>query len=53
MMHIMDAYDTMTNDRPYKKAMTHEQAVKELQKNASTQYDPQLVDTFLRIISTR
>ena len=53
MMHVMDAYDAMTNDRSYRKAMTHEQTVKELLKNASTQFDPQLVDTFLKIISIR
>ncbi|MCL5985393.1 MAG: diguanylate cyclase [Actinobacteria bacterium] len=52
MMHILDAYDAMTNDRSYRKAITHEQAVKELLKNASTQFDPDLVDIFIKVTST-
>jgi diguanylate cyclase (GGDEF)-like protein len=43
---IADAYDAMINDRPYKRAITHEQAVAELRRHAGTQFDPELVELF-------
>jgi HD-GYP domain-containing protein (c-di-GMP phosphodiesterase class II) len=43
---IADAYDAMTHDRPYKRAMSHEAAVAELRRHAGTQFDPELVTLF-------
>ena len=43
---VADAYDAMTNDRPYKRAMTHEAAIAELRRHAGTQFDPELVESF-------
>jgi HD-GYP domain-containing protein (c-di-GMP phosphodiesterase class II) len=47
---IADAYDAMISGRPYQKAMTKEEAMAEIQKNAGTQFDPQAVEVFLKVI---
>ena len=47
---IVDAYDAMTNYRPYKKTLSHEEAVKELKNSAGTQFDPELVEVFVNVI---
>ena len=46
---IADAYDAMTSDRPYKKAISHSDALEELTRNASTQFDPHLVALFCEL----
>ena len=43
---VADAYDAMIQDRPYKKKITHEAAIDELQRHAGTQFDPELVELF-------
>lgn len=48
MMHIVDAYDVMINDRPYKKAMFEEEAISELRKCSGTQFDPNLANIFIK-----
>ena len=48
MLAIADAYDAMLADRPYRNAMTVQQASKELEAGAGTQFDPVLVEAFLR-----
>lgn len=51
ILAIADAYDAMTNDRPYRKALTHEEALNELISNAGKQFDPQLVSLFMEQLS--
>ena len=48
---IADSYDAMTNHRPYRDAMSHEEAVAELKKCSGKQFDPELVEMFLGMIS--
>lgn len=50
ILSIADTYDAMTSDRPYRRAMTHEAAVKELKKCSGTQLDPNLIPFFLEVI---
>lgn len=47
---VVDTYDAMTTDRPYRKALTKQKAISELRKNAGTQFDPTVVDAFLQVI---
>jgi putative nucleotidyltransferase with HDIG domain len=49
VIHVADAYDAMTSDRPYRKGMTPEQAVAILKANAGTQFDPDVVAAFVRL----
>ena len=49
---IIDAYDVMTHDRVYKKAVTKLEAIAELRRCQGTQFDPKLVDTFIDMINT-
>lgn len=47
---VSDAYDAMTTDRPYRIAIGHERAVKELAEMAGTQFDPDVVKALLSIV---
>ncbi|MCL2335060.1 MAG: GAF domain-containing protein [Endomicrobia bacterium] len=47
---VIDAYDAMTSDRPYRKALPKEFAISELKKGAGTQFDPSVVDIFVNIL---
>ena len=53
LIAVVDAYDAMTTDRPYRKKLSHEEAIKELLDNKGTQFDPKLVDIFMSIFSKK
>lgn len=44
---VADAYVAMTSDRPHRKKMTHEMALKEILRNSLTQFDPDVVRAFV------
>lgn len=46
---ICDAYNAMTSDRSYRKAISHERAFRELQRCAGSQFDPQVTEVFLQM----
>lgn len=50
ILAIADAYDAITNDRPYHKAEGTDKAIEELKRCSGTQFDPILVEEFLSII---
>lgn len=47
ILAVADAYDAMTSDRVYRKAMSNEDAVCELEKNSGTQFEPSIVNFFI------
>ena len=50
IISIVDAYDVMQSRRPYKGPISKTKALKEIKKCAGTQFDPQLVEIFLKIV---
>ena len=47
MMALVDVYDALVSDRPYKKAFSHEEAMKIILDGRGTQFDPGLADLFV------
>jgi len=46
---VADAYDAMTSDRPYRRALSKEVAMNEIKNNAGIQFDPQIVKIFIDV----
>jgi HD-GYP domain-containing protein (c-di-GMP phosphodiesterase class II) len=53
ILAIADAFDAMTSDRPYRRAMSREKAVEELRASAGSQFDPELVEQFVATLDCR
>jgi len=51
MLRIVDSFEAMTTERPYRNAMTTNEATKELERNAGTQFDPEMVTAFIETIA--
>ncbi|MCX5789584.1 MAG: hypothetical protein NTX64_13930 [Elusimicrobia bacterium] len=49
---LINAWEAMRSERPYRKALTQPEAVAELRKGAGTQFDPAVVEAFLRLLSS-
>jgi response regulator RpfG family c-di-GMP phosphodiesterase len=48
---VVDAFDAMTNDRPYRKAASQAWAEAEIQRHAGTQFDPDVVGAFVELLA--
>lgn len=51
LLNIVDSFDVMTHDRHYKRAMSFEEAVFELKACSGKQFDPEMVNSFLKVIT--
>jgi putative nucleotidyltransferase with HDIG domain len=49
ILAVVDCFDALTSDRPYRPAMTEAQAIDIIVERRGTMYDPQVVDTFLAV----
>jgi putative nucleotidyltransferase with HDIG domain len=49
ILAVVDTYDAMTSDRPYRQARSHEMAIAEIERQAGAQFDPEIARTFIRI----
>ncbi|WP_366922532.1 HD-GYP domain-containing protein [Metallumcola ferriviriculae] len=47
---VADAFEAMTSDRPYRKAFSYFEALQKLRKNSGTQFDPDVVEKFIKIL---
>jgi diguanylate cyclase (GGDEF)-like protein len=50
IIFVCDAYHAMTTDRPYRRALSHREAVRRLGEGAGSQFDPYVVEVALRVL---
>ncbi len=50
---VLDSFDAMTNNRPYRKAISRQKAINEIKKCSGTQFDPRIVSAFLKVIEKK
>ncbi|NLO91263.1 MAG: HD domain-containing protein [Elusimicrobia bacterium] len=49
VVSVIDAWDAMVSDRPYRKALSFDRAIEELEKGRGEQFDPKVVDVFVQL----
>ena len=49
VLAVADAFDAMTSDRPYRRALTHDEALAEVERCSGTQFDPEIARIFLEL----
>ena len=47
---VVDSFDAMTNDRPYRRALPIDEALAEIRSGAGTQFDPEIVQAFVPLV---
>lgn len=52
IISVVDSYDVMTSDRPYKTAVTPEMALKEIERCSGSQFDPMVAATFIEMVKS-
>lgn len=53
ILAIADSYDAMTSDRPYRRALTRDEALEEIRVNAGTQFHPVLAEKFIEMLESK
>lgn len=51
ILALIEAYDVMTHERSYAKTFSREEAIEELRRKTGTQFDPELTETFIKILT--
>jgi HD-GYP domain-containing protein (c-di-GMP phosphodiesterase class II) len=51
IIHIVNAYQAMIHERPYRRAMSKEDAIAELEKGKGSQFDPELMEKFVAMVT--
>jgi HD-GYP domain-containing protein (c-di-GMP phosphodiesterase class II) len=51
ILSVADAYGSMIDERPYRQARSHEEAVQEIMNNSGKQFDPVVVNAFLQTVN--
>jgi putative nucleotidyltransferase with HDIG domain len=51
ILAVVDCYDALTSDRPYRRRMTHDDALQIIRRRSGQMYDPEIVDVFARVVS--
>ncbi|MEA3506733.1 MAG: GAF domain-containing protein [Elusimicrobiota bacterium] len=52
ILNIADSYTAMTSPRPYRKAMSHEEALENIRSEKGKQYDPELAELFVNLLES-
>lgn len=50
---IVDVYDALVSDRPYRKAWTHEQTIQYIREQSGIQFDPFVVEKFIEVFGKK
>jgi HD-GYP domain-containing protein (c-di-GMP phosphodiesterase class II) len=50
ILAVVDAFDVMSHDRPYAKALSNDEAIQEMRNNAGKQFDPAIVDLLMMVL---
>ncbi len=53
ILAVVDAWDAMMSDRPYRDALTKKEAINELRENSGSQFDGDVVDVFLKVLEEK
>ena len=53
VLAVVDAFAAMTANRPYRRSLTKDEAIKELHKNVGTQFDPEVVEIFTGVVERK
>ncbi len=53
VLTVVDSFDAMTSNRPYNKRKSYEEGVEELRKCSGTQFDPDIAEAFIKVITSK
>jgi putative nucleotidyltransferase with HDIG domain len=53
ILHVADAFEAMTSNRPYRKSLGKEESLQRLKRESGRQFDPKIVDAFLKVAARK